>query len=159
MLEATLLVFAGLAFLAVLGMVCSWWRLDVVLSGSMAPTLQPGAVIVAVSEPDSRVAVGQVLAFHPPDDPNLVVTHRVIQVIHRDGKVEIRTRGDENNTPDAWTAVLQGNTVWHVSWVWQGAGYVVIWATVLWVRIVALVAFILILMGAALARVWRQEPR
>jgi signal peptidase I len=52
--------------LAIVGTAVNWCRLDVVLSGSMAPTLRPGDVILAVSEPDSEVSVGQVLAFYPP---------------------------------------------------------------------------------------------
>jgi len=157
--EEALLVLAAISVLAVLGMACNWWRYDVVLSGSMAPAMPPGAVVLAQSEPDTQVTVGQVLAFHPPSDPNILVTHRVIKVIHVGGKVEIRTQGDANNAPDQWTAVLQGGTAWHVTYVVPGLGYLAIWATVAWVRIVALLTMIGILAGVALARIWREEPR
>ncbi len=157
--EDALLALACIAVLSVLGMACNWWRLDVVLSGSMAPSMPPGAVVLAVAEPDSQVSVGQVLAFHPPADPNILVTHRVVQVVHVGDKVEIRTQGDANNAADQWTAVLQGTTAWHVTYAVPVVGYVAIWATVPWVRIVALLTFIGILAWVALARIWREEPR
>jgi signal peptidase len=156
---ALLLVCAGLAVLAVLGTAFNWCRVDVVLSGSMAPTMRPGDVILALSEPDSQVSAGQVLAFHPPAQPDIVVVHRVIQVVRHGNKVEIRTQGDDNNAPDAWTAVLLGNSAWRVSWVLPSAGYLVIWATYAWVRLVALTILVLLVVWEVLARVWRAEPR
>jgi signal peptidase I len=158
-IEALLLVCVGLAALVILGTAFNWCRLDVVLSGSMAPTLGPGDVILAVSEPDSQVSAGQVLAFHPPSDPNIVVVHRVIQVIRHDNQVEIRTQGDGNNAPDVWTAILQGTSAWRVSWVLPSAGYVAIWVTYPWIHLLALLLVIGIVVWEVLRRVWRAEPR
>jgi signal peptidase len=157
--EALLLVCLGLAVLAVAGTALNWCRLDVVLSGSMAPTLRPGDVVLAVSEPDSQVSAGQVLAFHPPYDPSIVVVHRIIQVVHHGNKVAIRTQGDENNAPDQWTAVLEGTSAWRVSWVLPSAGYVAIWATYPWIHLLALLVVIGIVVWEVLRRVWRAEPR
>ena len=157
--DALLLVCVGLAALAIIGTAFNWCRLDVVLSGSMEPALRPGDVILAVSEPDSQVSVGQVLAFHPPSDPNIVVVHRVVKVVHHGSKVEIRTQGDDNNAPDAWTAVLQGTSAWRVSWVLPSAGYVAIWATYPWIHLLALLVVIGIVVWEVLRRVWRAEPR
>lgn len=157
--EAVLLVLLGLAVVAVAGTAFDWCRLDVVLSGSMAPTLRPGDVVLAVPEPDSHVEVGQVLAFHPPSDPNIVVVHRVVQVIHQGDKVEIRTWGDDNNAPDQWTAVLEGTSTWRVSWVVPSVGYVAIWATYPWIHLLALLLVIGIVAWEVLRRVWRAEPR
>jgi signal peptidase len=156
---ALLLVCTALAVLAILGTALNWCRIDVVLSGSMAPTMGPGDVILAVSEPDSQVSVGQVLAFHPPTDPNIVVVHRVIQVIRQGSKVEIRTEGDYNNAPDTWTAVLEGTSAWRVSWVLPSAGYLAIWATYPWIHLLALLLVIGIVVWEGLRRVWRAEPR
>jgi signal peptidase len=158
-IEALLLVCVGLAALVILGTAFNRCRLDVVLSGSMAPTLGPGDVILAVSEPDSQVSAGQVLAFHPPSDPNIVVVHRVIQVIRHDNQVEIRTQGDGNNAPDVWTAILQGTSAWRVSWVLPSAGYVAIWVTYPWIHLLALLLVIGIVVWEVLRRVWRAEPR
>ncbi len=157
--EALLLICVGLAVLAVVGTAANWCRLDVVLSGSMAPTLRPGDVILAVSEPDSQVSVGQVLAFHPPSDPSIVVVHRVIQVIHKGDRVEIRTQGDDNNAPDQWTAVLEGTSAWKVSWDVPSLGYVAIWLTYPWIHLLALLIVIGIVVWEVLRRVWRAEPR
>ena len=157
--EALLLVCVGLAVLAVVGTAFNWCRLDVVLSGSMAPTLRPGDVILAVSEPDSQVSAGQVLAFHPPSDPSIVVVHRVSQVVHKGEKVEIRTQGDDNNAPDQWTAVLEGTSAWRVSWVVPSVGYVAIWVTYPWIHLLALLIVIGIVVWEVLRRVWRAESR
>ena len=156
---ALLLFCAGLAVVAVVGTAFNWCRLDIVLSGSMAPTMRPGDVILALPEPDSEVAAGQVLAFHPPSQPDILVVHRVIQVIRHGNKVEIRTQGDDNNAPDTWTAVLVGDSAWRVSWVLPSAGYVVIWATYAWMRVLALTILVGVVAWAMLARVWRAEPR
>jgi signal peptidase I len=157
--EGLLLVCLGLAVLAVVGTAFNWCRLDVVLSGSMAPTLRPGDVILAVSEPDSQVLAGQVLAFHPPSDSSLVVVHRVIQVVHKGDKVEIRTQGDDNNAPDQWTAALKGTSAWKVRWVLPSVGYVAIWVTYPWIHLLALLIVIGIVVWEVLRRVWRAEPR
>lgn len=159
LVAALLTMCALLAVLSVLGMVVGWWRMDVVLSGSMSPTMRPGDVVVAVQEPDSQVQVGQVLAFHPPNDPQIVVVHRVVQVIHRQGKVAIRTQGDSNNAPDQWTAWLQGSSAWRVTWVMPAVGYVAIDATYPWVRILALVVIVLVLMEEGLRRIWFHAAR
>jgi signal peptidase len=157
--EALLLICLGLAVLAIVGTAVNWCRLDVVLSGSMAPTLRPGDVILAVSEPASEVSAGQVLAFHPPYDQSIVVVHRIIQVVHNGKKVEIRIQGDDNNAPDQWTAVLDGTSAWRVSWVLPSAGYVAIWATYPWIHLLALLIVIGIVVWEVLRRVWRAEPR
>ena len=157
--EALVLVCLGLAVLVVVGTAFDWCQLDVVLSGSMAPTLRPGDVLLAVSEPDSQVSAGQVLAFHPPYDPSIVVVHRIIQVVHHGDKVEIRTQGDDNNTPDQWTAILEGKSAWKVSWVLPSAGFVAIWATYPWIHLLALLVVIGIVVWEALRRVWRAERR
>lgn len=77
------------------------YRLYVVHTGSMEPTLRPGDAVLdrPVAEP---VVPGQVVTFAVPSGPDQVVTHRVASVA--DGR--IHTRGDANATPDAWSLTV-----------------------------------------------------
>src|SRR3954451_9715225 len=66
------------------------------LTGSMRPELPPGSGAVQPAEPVSAIEPGQVISFHAPEPGRPVVTHRVVEVVHRNGQVLIRTRGDAN---------------------------------------------------------------
>lgn len=90
---ATLLVTALTLLVAprVLG-----WQLQMVLSGSMAPTFDAGAVVaIRPISPDS-VKPGDVVSFRRPEGS--VVTHRVLEV--RGNGAELVTKGDANDYAD-----------------------------------------------------------
>ena len=84
------------------------------LTGSMRPVAPVGSVLVDVAEPVSALRPGQVISFHAPTPGRPVVSHRVIEVQHRDGQVLVRTKGDANSAADPWLAVVHGNTVWRM---------------------------------------------
>jgi signal peptidase I len=91
------------------------YRTEVVLTGSMAPTADPGDVLVVVREPTADVEPGQILSFHPPLADRRVVTHRVVGATHRrDGSLVLTTKGDANPTADPWRAVVSDEYVWRV---------------------------------------------
>ena len=90
------------------------YRTVTMLTGSMAPAVPPGAMAIDVAEPVSQLRVGQIVSFHAPEPGRPVVTHRVVSVERRDGKVLIRTRGDANGGDDPWLAVVHGDKVWRV---------------------------------------------
>jgi signal peptidase len=72
-----------------------------ILSGSMAPTMPPGALAVVRPVDVTHVRIGDVLTYQAqPDDPTLV-THRVVAV-SRDahGGVSLILQGDANGAPD-----------------------------------------------------------
>lgn len=104
---------ALLVFLAI-GPRLAPYRTVTMLTGSMRPTIPPGAVVVDVAEPVSQLRAGQVISFEAPVAGHPVVTHRVVAVERRDGRVLIRTRGDANTGNDPWVAVVHGDTVWRV---------------------------------------------
>ncbi len=81
----------------VLVMVATGWRPIVVTSGSMAPTLRPGDVLL-VDDPSGEL-VGQrsVITFDDPRRGELV-THRVFEVLAEDRSYI--TKGDANPSPD-----------------------------------------------------------
>ena len=72
----------------------------VVLSGSMEPAMSPGDAIIVNSVPASQIDRNDVITFggQAGDTPT---THRVIEVVERDGTTSFRTKGDANEDPDA----------------------------------------------------------
>ncbi|WP_081866130.1 signal peptidase I [Blastococcus sp. URHD0036] len=111
LVAAAVLAFVGLA----LGPHVLDYRTMTMLTGSMAPNIEPGDVVVSTPLDVSDVEVGMVITYHIPIDDHRVVTHRVIEVDHTaDGTVSVRTQGDANDAPDPWTAVLTGDTAWQM---------------------------------------------
>ena len=98
-------VLASLAGLAIVvitaGLVLAWhqgYRIWVVHTGSMIPTLQPGEAIV--DQPiHGRPHRGEIITFRYAYGPDQVVTHRV----YRESGGTIKTKGDANPTEDPWT--------------------------------------------------------
>jgi signal peptidase len=111
LMVVAVLAFAGLA----VGPHVFGYRTMTMLTGSMAPKIDPGDVVVTTPLPVADIAVGMVVSYHIPVDDHHVVTHRVVAVQHdEDGSVTIRTKGDANNAADPWKATLHGDTVYRV---------------------------------------------
>lgn len=70
----------------------------VVLSGSMEPVFSAGDIVVAKRTDDGKLAAGDIVTF--TDESGAVVTHRIMEVIIKDGTRYYRTKGDSNNTDD-----------------------------------------------------------
>ncbi|RBY86937.1 signal peptidase I [Blastococcus sp. TF02A-26] len=91
------------------------YRTMTMLTGSMAPNIEAGDVVVSTPLAVEDVEVGMVISYHIPIDDHRVVTHRVIEVDRTaDGTVAVRTQGDANDAPDPWTAVLSGDTAYQM---------------------------------------------
>jgi signal peptidase I len=111
LLLVVVVAFAGLA----VGPHVFGYRTMTMLTGSMAPRINPGDVTVAVQEPTSRVAVGQVISYRIPVDDHRVVSHRVVKVTRGPGSsVSVQTKGDANKAADPWTAIIADPHVWTV---------------------------------------------
>lgn len=83
----------------------------VMLTGSMAPLINPGDVIITKTTPLEDIRVGDVITYGIPVEDNRTVTHRVAEVLTDEaGATAVRTKGDANPNPDYWTAVLTGTT-------------------------------------------------
>ncbi len=74
------------------------YQLYQIKTGSMTPTLQPGAIILSkIPRNKSSLKVGDIITFKKN---NSVITHRIIEVITDNG-VSYRTKGDNpENSPD-----------------------------------------------------------
>ena len=71
------------------------WKPFIVLSGSMETEIYPGDIAVAKEE--SNFEKGDIIAFKEND---IVITHRIVEVINEDGNIKYITKGDNNNTED-----------------------------------------------------------
>lgn len=71
-----------------------------VLSGSMRPGIQPGALAVLKPVPVTKLMVGDIVAYLPPDYSTPVM-HRIVS-LNAKGMV---TKGDANSVDDPWGRV------------------------------------------------------
>jgi len=118
-LLAAVLVFLGLA----VGPHLFGYRTMTMLTGSMAPLINPGDVTVVTPLAANAVKPGMIISYHIPVDDHRVVSHRVVDVIQSPaGAVTVQTKGDANPGNDPWTATLQGNTAYQVRGVIPALG-------------------------------------
>ncbi|MDI3193570.1 signal peptidase I [Pseudarthrobacter sp. AL07] len=112
-LTTAMLVIALAAFLFLaVGPRVFGYHTSTMLTGSMAPLINPGDVVVTAPVPASDIKVGDVITYLIPVEDHRVETHRVTEVLtNADGTTAVRTKGDANNGVDPWTATLQGATV------------------------------------------------
>ena len=122
LLLVVVLAFTGLA----VGPHLFGYRTMTMLTGSMAPGINPGDVTVAVQEPTSALAVGQIISYQVPVDDHRVVSHRVVKVTRGpSGAVVVQTKGDHNPSADPWTAIITDPQVWTVRGVVPHLGDVI----------------------------------
>ncbi|SDF35889.1 signal peptidase, endoplasmic reticulum-type [Blastococcus fimeti] len=102
------------------------YRTMTMLTGSMAPMIEPGDVTVVTPVAVEDVTEGMVITYHQPIGNHSLVTHRVVEV-QRDatGGVTVRTKGDANEAIDPWTATLEGDTAYRVRAVVPELGHLI----------------------------------
>ena len=92
-----------------------------VLTGSMAPTMSPGTLVVVHPVAPEDVRTGDVITFWPREHDPTVVTHRVVSVgFDTTGRPTFVTRGDANDTNDpqpVLAAQLVGERWYSVPWL------------------------------------------
>ncbi|MGY1619401.1 signal peptidase I [Geodermatophilus sp. SYSU D00691] len=122
LLAAAVLAFAVLA----VGPHVLDYRTMTMLTGSMAPQIEAGDVVISTPLDVEDVTEGMVISYHIPIDDHRVVTHRVVSVEHGDdGSVTVQTKGDANTAVDPWQATLQGDTAYQVQAVVPELGHVI----------------------------------
>ncbi|MBU9712108.1 signal peptidase I [Bacillus tamaricis] len=85
------------------------YQLKMVLSGSMEPEFKTGSIIAVKPGGDmTRFQPGDIITFMHERD--LIVTHRIEEVIHSGDHVLYRTKGDSNASPDT-NPVLSENVL------------------------------------------------
>lgn len=77
-----------------------------VLTGSMEPSIAPGALVVVSPTPADQLVAGDVITFQPYSGNPAVVTHRITGIYYdMSGQMRIYTQGDANNVGDDWVLV------------------------------------------------------
>ncbi|GAB7092980.1 hypothetical protein JCM30237_01320 [Halolamina litorea] len=72
----------------------------IVLTGSMRPGIDPGDVVFVSATSAASIGVDDVITYTRPGS-NTPTTHRVVEVVERDGDRLFRTQGDANEDPDS----------------------------------------------------------
>lgn len=132
------------------------YRTMTMLTGSMAPQINPGDVVVSTPVATRDLRSGMVISYHIPIDDHRIVTHRIVSVDHgMDGTVTVQTKGDANKTVDPWKATLNGDSVFQVRAVVPKLGYAIEALRTPTVRTVLVYAAPALLAGWLLLGIWR----
>ena len=71
----------------------------VIVSGSMEPTLDIGDIILVKDIDENDIRKNDIIAFR---EGEIIVTHRVIDIIEKEDGKEFITKGDNNNVKDSY---------------------------------------------------------
>ena len=75
------------------------WKPFIVLSGSMETQIKTGDLVIVKETDNEKLKEGDIIAFR---NNAVVVTHRIVEKIEDEGKIEYKTKGDNNNVTDNW---------------------------------------------------------
>ncbi|GAA0808408.1 signal peptidase I [Spirilliplanes yamanashiensis] len=100
---ALMLVMVAAAAAVTLGRVAGLQPL-VEQSGSMLPTIRPGALVVSRPVPADAVRTGDIVSFRDTGRGGALITHRVVDVRRTGDLLTFETRGDANAGSERWTA-------------------------------------------------------
>lgn len=95
----------------------------VVLSSSMSPTIHAGDVVIVNSVDASQVEEGDVITFEPPSggfQGAEYVTHRVVDVVEKNGESHFKTKGDANEEADSALVPPEnvvGEVMFHIPYI------------------------------------------
>ena len=87
----------------------------VIISGSMEPNLQIGDIVIVKKIGQDELKKGDIISFRQGQS---VITHRIAEVIEKDGKTQYKTKGDNNNTEDSGSIsydMIEGKVVKYIS--------------------------------------------
>lgn len=119
----------------------------IVLTDSMLPLISSGDLIFCVTVEPEDVQVGDVISFFDPmGSGTAVVTHRVLEIMEKDGELSFRTKGDNNNAEDQ-VAVPEKNLVGLYQSRIPGAGNIAMFMQTTAGLIVCVVLPIILLVG------------
>jgi signal peptidase len=107
-----LVFFVSLSFVVILlNAVWFGWRGQIILSGSMQPSITAGSLILTKRLPQKDYQVGDVVTFFSRDRQKGLVTHRIIGLKNNQQGIPVmETKGDANTNGDPWQIGL-GNIV------------------------------------------------
>jgi signal peptidase len=132
------------------------YRTMTMLTGSMAPEIEPGDITIVTPISVTDVTEGMVISYHIPIDDHRVVTHRVVSVEQNPaGAITVQTKGDANDGNDPWVATLQGDTAYQVRAVVPEIGHLIQALRTPMIAPVLLYGAPTLLVGWLLLSIWR----
>lgn len=151
-LVASIVLAVAIGAAAALGI-----RTEVVLTGSMQPTLSPGDMLVVRGITAAEMRVGDIVSFAAPDQQGVVITHRVRKLHTRaDGRIAVVTQGDANNTPERWTISPRGSVARVVQTI-PGVGKLTDWTHDPLTRTIVFLVLGAALLAGGLRWVWKDR--
>ena len=75
------------------------FRMYVVATGSMEPKYNVGDMIIVRETPKEKIKVGDVINYISKNGID-TITHRVVDIIQKDGQIHFKTKGDNSNSED-----------------------------------------------------------
>jgi signal peptidase I len=84
------------------------YRVLIIRSGSMVPTLHVGDLVIDRSIAPSQAAPGEVVTFRDPRLNDQLVTHRIVSMHWSGNQVMFVTRGDANHANETWSISKTG---------------------------------------------------
>ena len=134
------------------------YRTLTVMSGSMAPALRTGDLVVAKQLRPDEARIGDVVTFRSPGGDGRLITHRVRWVARNGRNVSFATQGDANPTSERWSAPT-GGTIGRVELRVPKLGVAFSLVGSRDARLAAVLLPALLLAGAELWRIWRPKRR
>lgn len=132
------------------------YRSTTVLTGSMRPTLTPGDMSLGKWIRADQAQPGDIVTFKSTERGGKLVTHRVVSAQTVNGKVNVVTKGDANDTVERWSVPADGR-VSRVAVDIPKAGYAANWISGPRGKIMFLMIPALLLCIFELVRIWRPE--
>jgi signal peptidase len=126
-------------------------------TGSMAPHLTPGDLLLVKTVRASTVEPGDIVTFAHPSGDGRTITHRVTKIEPEAGQLRFTTKGDANAAPERWAMPASGN-LGELSQVVPAAGRLTRPINDPKLRAVLIALMALGTTAGVLARVWR-TPR
>jgi len=136
-------------------------RLAIVYSSSMEPAMPAGALAMTVPVAPEEVKVGDIITFDPPWDPDVTVSHRVID-IRRDGQLLFDTKGDAMEESDPFFVPaehVQGKVVFNIPYLGFATNDALNYVRTWWGLILLIVLPSLVIVGGAVHRIYQPPNR
>jgi len=76
------------------------FRQYMVVTGSMEPKYNVGDMIIIRETPEEEIKIGDIINYISENGTD-TITHRVVDIIEKDGQTYYKTKGDNNNSEDS----------------------------------------------------------
>ena len=135
--------------------------LAIVRSASMEPTMPAGSVAIMIPVDPETVQVGDIIVFTPPWDPDVTVSHRVIDMRHENG-LHFDTKGDAMEDADPYyvpASDVQGKVLFNIPHVGFATNEVLPYIKTWWGLVIFIMVPSMIIFGNTIRDVNRSTNR